>query len=146
MESKIWSSAICRCLNRGDRIRFDHMVGCWKWYIPGAMKLNRLWLPVSPATDVPRGQMRANLIHLDQLYSIPKYRIPGTPARVFPRKVKLPESSKFRPPIFGQTAWVPLEICVTMRDTSRSFARSTRNEFYKSVLYISWNPTNGIFL
>ena len=75
------------------------MVRCWKSYITGVMKSGWLWLPVSPATDVRRGQIRANFFRLDQFYWIPKYRMSGTSVRVFPRHLKLLQSSKFRPAI-----------------------------------------------
>src|SRR5271168_362587 len=79
--------------------------------------------------------MRANLIHLDQLYSIPKYRIPGTPARVFPRKVKLPESSKFRPPIFGQTAKSNWEL-VLLRSILRAVSPDRLETSFAGPSYI----------
>ena len=65
---KIHSSPIRRCQNRGNRIRFDHMVGCWNWYIPGETKRVQLWRNVSLATEVRRGQTRVNFTRLDTFY------------------------------------------------------------------------------
>jgi len=62
------SRAICRCQNRWNRIRFDHMVGRWKWYIPGPMKWVQLWPSVSQATEARRGQISANFTRLNELY------------------------------------------------------------------------------
>jgi hypothetical protein len=97
IDFKIHSIPIRRCQNRGNRIRFDHIVGCWTWYIPGETKRVQLWPPVSPATEVRRGQTRANFTRLDESYWMPEYRIHRTSARVLPSQVKSAQTPKFRP-------------------------------------------------
>jgi len=145
IDFKIYSRPIRRCQNRGNWIRFGHMVGAWKWYIPVQMKWVWLWPPVSPATVMRQGQTGANSTRLNKLYEMPEYRIYRISARVFPSQMKLTQTPKFRPGTLSENPRMGPEF-VLQRPGNRAELPDLLETNFVSPSYIDlWIPLTEFF-